>query len=40
MTDNDDNAQYAAVSGGHGDVVGTSPGGTPNSFSAGFSFAF
>lgn len=40
MTDNDDNAQYKAVNGGHGDEVGTGPGGTPNAFSAGFSFSF
>lgn len=40
MTDNEDNAQYKAVDGGHGDKVGTEPGGTPSAFSAGFNFAF
>lgn len=40
MTDNEDNARYKAVDGGHGDEVGTVLGGTPNAFSAGFIFAF
>ena len=40
MTDNEENAQYRAVDGGHGDEVATVPGGTPNAISAGFSFAF
>ncbi|MCC6207837.1 MAG: porin [Gammaproteobacteria bacterium] len=40
MTDNETNAQYRGVDGGHGDKVPTTPGDTPSAFSAGFSFTF
>lgn len=40
MTDNEQNARYNGVDGGHGDKVATTAGDTPNAFSAGFSFAF
>lgn len=40
MTDNEDQAQYKAADGDHGDEIGTSPGGAPSALSVGFSFAF
>lgn len=40
QTDNDTNAQYQAVDGGHGDEVKTALGGTPNSFSVGMEYKF
>lgn len=40
MTDNDSNARYNAVGGGHGDLVPTSAGGTPYALSAGAVFRF
>lgn len=40
MTDNDSNANYNAVGGGHGDLVPTSDGGTPYAFSVGGVFRF
>ncbi|MCW8924575.1 MAG: porin [Gammaproteobacteria bacterium] len=39
-TDNDDNAKYQAVDGGHGDEVKTVAGGSPNAISAGIEFKF
>ncbi len=40
MTDNDSNANYNAVGGGHGDLVPTGNGGTPYAFSVGGVFRF
>jgi hypothetical protein len=40
QTDNDANAQYQGVDGGHGDEVRTDPGGTPNAFSVGVIYKF
>lgn len=40
MTDNDSNANYNAVGGGHGDLVPTNDGGTPYAFSVGGVFRF
>lgn len=40
LTDNDNNAQYKGVDGGHGDKVPTVLGGTPSAISAGFQFYF
>ena len=40
VTDNDNNARYNGVDGGHGDKVPTVLGGTPSAISAGFQFYF
>lgn len=40
VTDNEANAQYKATDGGHGDEVGTVPGGTPMVISAGIILRF
>jgi len=40
VTDNDNNARYQGVDGGHGDEVPTVLGGTPSALSAGFIFTF
>jgi len=40
QTDNDANAKYQGVDGGHGDEVKTDVGGTPNSFSVGVIYKF
>lgn len=40
VTDNDNNARYQGVDGGHGDEVPTTFGGTPSALSAGFIFTF
>ncbi|NOY65867.1 MAG: porin [Gammaproteobacteria bacterium] len=40
QTDNDINAKYQGVDGGHGDEVKTVKGGTPNSFSLGLVYKF
>jgi len=40
VTDNDDDAQYKAAGGDHGDEIDTSPGGGPSALSVGFNFSF
>lgn len=40
QTDNDDNANYQGVDGGHGDEVRTDLGGSPSAFSLGLVFKF
>jgi len=40
QTDNDANATYQGVDGGHGDELATLPGGTPKAFSVGLKYAF
>lgn len=40
MTDNDDDAQYKAADGDHGDEIDTSPGGDPSALSVGFDYSF
>lgn len=40
ITDNESNARYKAVDGGHGDEVGTENGGTPWAMSGGFVYRF
>jgi predicted porin len=40
LTDNEDDAQYKAADGDHGDEINTTPGGAPSAISIGFSFAF
>ncbi|MCW8829128.1 MAG: hypothetical protein OQK94_08740 [Gammaproteobacteria bacterium] len=40
MTDNDDNAEYQGIDGGHGDELETELGGTPSSLSVGAIYKF
>lgn len=40
QTDNEENASYQGVDGGHGDELGTLPGGTPKAFSVGLKYTF
>ncbi|HEY9147640.1 MAG TPA: porin, partial [Gammaproteobacteria bacterium] len=40
MTDNDDNAEYQGIDGGHGDELSTELGGTPSSLSVGAIYKF
>tara|TARA_R110002073_G_scaffold222228_1_gene382442 strand:+ start:1572 stop:2639 length:1068 start_codon:yes stop_codon:yes gene_type:complete len=40
QTDNDSNATYQGVDGGHGDELGTLPGGTPKALSLGLKYSF
>ncbi|MFX4228666.1 MAG: porin [Porticoccaceae bacterium] len=40
QTNNEENASYQAVDGGHGDELGTLPGGTPRAFSVGLKYSF
>ncbi|MEQ9023158.1 MAG: porin, partial [Pseudomonadales bacterium] len=39
-TNNDENASYQGVDGGHGDELGTLPGGAPKGFSVGLEYSF
>lgn len=40
MTENDDNAEYQGIDGGHGDELTTEPGGSPSSISVGAIYKF
>ena len=40
MTDNDSNAEYQGIDGGHGDELTTDPGGSPMAISVGAVYKF